>query len=87
MFWQKKKDTIPQENSITTETFLNTIADIKLRLDLIEDDIKRLRKKFKIDNRENNYTDKDEKILKSIEDDGFKEIRQLNAQYGKNSKL
>jgi|TARA_Y100000310_G_C20678243_1_gene814335 hypothetical protein len=87
MFWQKKKDTIQQENSITTETFKNTIADIKLRLDLIEDDIKRLRKKFKIDNRENNYTDKDEKILKSIEDDGFKEIRQLNAQYGKNSKI
>jgi len=75
--WLIKK---PQSDTVKTETFINAINDIKVRLDLIEDDIKRLRKKAKIPAKVDK--DSDEDIVKSIEEDGFKEIRELNKQFG-----
>ena len=68
---------------VNTETFINTITDIKVRLDLIEDDIRRLRKKPPKPSSKDTDRDEDETIIKSIEDDGFKEIRELNRQFGK----
>lgn len=74
--WKRK------DNIINKETFLNIIEDVKVRLDLVEDDIKRLRKKAKIPEIKEGGKDSDEDIIKSIEDDGFKEIRELNKKFG-----
>jgi len=74
MFWKRKT-----EKNVSNETFKDNVDDIKLRLDLIEDDIRRLRRnpKKKIDTNTH-----DDDIIQSIEDDGFKEIRELNKQFG-----
>jgi len=69
----KKRDDV----FVSSEIFKKQIEELKLRLDLTEDDIKRLRKKTKIPN-----DVPDEDIIKSIEDDGFKEIRELQRKHG-----
>jgi HEAT repeat protein len=74
MFWNSKKT---DENA----SFLNSIKEIRDRLDLIEDDIKRLRKKARLINTNSTSKD-DEDIIKTLEDDGFKEIRQLHKEFG-----
>lgn len=69
-----------QESNITTDYFKVVIEELKVRLELIEDDIKRLRKKSPA-LRDNN-PEEDEQIMKSLEDDGFKEIRELQKKHG-----
>jgi len=78
MWLIKKKES----DTVKTETFINAVNDIKVRLDLIEDDIKRLRKKAKIPETRKDSKGDDEDIVKTIEEDGFKEIRELNKQFG-----
>lgn len=78
--WQRifgiKEDSV----FISTEIFKKENADVKLRLDLLEDDIKRLRKKSPSPRQ--NSIEEDEVIMKSLEDDGFKEIRELQKKHG-----
>jgi len=65
------------QNNVTPETFQREVNDLKVRLDLVETDIKRLRKRSKIPE-----DVPDEEIIKSLEDDGFKEIRELQKKHG-----
>ena len=72
----KKKEKI----DISVEIYIKDMTDLKVRLDLIEDDIKRLRKKAKIPEIDKDQNEED--IIKSIEDDGFSEIRALHKKFG-----
>lgn len=67
-----------EENNVSGELFKKEVSNINIRLDLLEDDIKRLRKRAKLPVIES----PDEEIIKSLEEDGFKEIRQFQKKYG-----
>lgn len=74
--FKRKEDNV----FVSTEIFKKEILELKTRLDLTEDDIKRLRKKSP--SLQEKTAAEDEEIIKSIEDDGFKEIRELQKKYG-----
>ena len=66
-------------NIVSADTFKKNIEDIKLRLDLLEDDIRRIRRKPK---KSKDDLDQEEEVTKLLEEDGFKEIRELNKKFG-----
>lgn len=75
LVWKKKED------NISSETFKREVFDIKFRLDMLEEDVKRLRKRAKLPEEIKKGSESiDEDIIKALEDDGFKEIRAISKR-------